>query len=313
MSALSAATGKDASHNAGQAQQASTAYQKQAAPLYSGLASEGSSLTNMFNSQFPGLLSMFEGAAGLPNTVGGTNPLQASGSPSATATGAAGATSAASPSATGNTAAGGGKAPAPQANAGAGQTAAGLQQSVPANLQAYAASNPTFNPYQLNPNAQAYLSAQLSSMDQTTQSTINSYQGQLAQMGIQDSSSAAAGASWINQQAQQSKNSFVSNFMLQQQQQQEAAAAQLLSTVAGVGAQGASETGQGASGLAGLAGQNQQTALQEQQLSNQQMAGVGSFLGQFIPGGSIASAMNNYGVGTDYTRGGATAGVVGGV
>lgn len=296
MSFLSSVLGLDASHNAGVAQGQSAAFQAKAAPLYDSVASQGTtvanqgaSLTNMFNQQFPSLMSMFEGAAGLPNTVSGQQAGQG-GQPGQTGT-------------TGNTAQGGGKAPTPnQPNAGVA-----LASNLHPSLSAYAAANPTFNPYQLNPDGQAYLGAQLQAMDQNTQSAISSYNNNLAQMGISDSSSSAAGATWIKQQADAAKNTFVSNFMLQQQQEQMQAAQSLLSTITQVGATGAQEqvqganlTGQAASGYAGLSGANQQTALQEQQLANTQQAGLASFLGQFIPkpaaaGASTSATSSDYG------------------
>jgi hypothetical protein len=175
-------------------------------------------------------------------------------------------------------------------------------------LSAYAAANPTFNPYQLNPDGQAYLGAQLQAMDQNTQSAISSYNNNLAQMGISDSSSSAAGATWIKQQADAAKNTFVSNFMLQQQQEQMQAAQSLLSTITQVGATGAQEqvqganlTGQAASGYAGLSGANQQTALQEQQLANSQQAGVGSLLGSLASGGVLGGTGGSSGATTAAT------------
>lgn len=289
MSALSAATGKDASHNAGKAQQQSTDYQKQAAPLYSQLASQGSDLTQLFTSQFPTLLSVFEGAAGLPNTVGnqpqGTQGVVGGQAGVSVAHGATQGT-------IGGTAQGNGRAPTQRQPAGQQQP----MQAMHPGLQQYAAANPTFNPWSLNPDAQAYLGSQIQALDQEAQSSIGTYQSQLANMGIQDSTSASAGATWIRQQNEARKNQLVSSFMLQQQQQQEAAAQSLLGTIAGIGQQGAQQTGQAAAGFAGLSGANQNAALQQEQLANSQQAGLGSFLGGFIPGGSFASALGNYGL-----------------
>lgn len=271
MSTLSKLTGGDASAHAGQAQTLATqqqgvanAYGQQGAGVYGALNSAGANQSAAYQGNYLNLLNEYGSLAGLgANAVGGApvNPATQGGAGVRTAT-----------------------APGAAANQpGAQQGGAGQQVQ---------GGNQASNPYSLDQNQQSLLNQQIAGVQQSAKQATAGFQQQMEAQGITDPRSLEVGTQQIQEHFAQLSSQTQTAFYQQVKTDKLQAMQQLLSGLSGYGQTGISQQEAAGSGYLGLASgaqaatnAQQSNALNQQNLSNEQLSGLFQLIGGAVGGG----------------------------